>query len=230
MYDGGFFIPNLLPGTYSIKVSHNKHFEKVCDGIEVQAGLGTYLVVELQPVADVTGNISGTVTVKGASVAGLVVSYMPEDGKKPEESAKLGEDGAYSFEAVMPGTYLVIVTKDREEIYRSKPVKVAEKKGVKHNIRLQPELLLEKPGSIAGVVLGSDRKPVSGASITLTKTPEGQDKASARSDSEGKFEITGLRPGSYELKASKGREGEDTDRTYVRSGRASRVTFYLKKP
>ena len=230
MYDGGFFIPNLAPGTYAAKASHKKFFSKTYEDIEVEAGKGTYLVVELQPIADIAGKIYGTVKVNGASVAGLVIGYLQEDAKRPEESVELGEDGNYNFENVMPETYVVVITKDREEIYRSDPIKVSEKKAVKHNVRLAAEVLLEKPGSIKGRVLGSDRKPVSNASISLIKMPEGQGKASARSDSEGRFEIKELRPGSYELKASKGREGEDTARTYVRSERTSSVTFYLKKP
>lgn len=228
MYDGGFLIPRLLPGTYSVKMSHKKYLARTYEGIEVSAGKGTYIVAELPPMEDVAGSISGTVSIKGVSVKGFVVGYVKEEDKKPVETVTLDTDGRYSFSGVLPGKYHVTVTKDREEIYRSDAITVTKKKNSRHAIRISPEALLEKPGWISGKVLGPDRKPVNGASISLIKMPEGQRKVSGRTGSDGKYELQKLRPGSYELKASKPGVGEDTARTYVRSNRGKTVNFYLK--
>ncbi len=230
-YDGGFFIPRLLPGTFTVKVSHKKYISQTRENIKVAAGEGTFVVVELQRKEDVAGSITGIVSLRssGASVKGLVVGYLKKDEKKPEQTFKLDKDGRYSFKDVMPGPYFVTVTRDREEIYRSKQIKVTKKRTTRHSIRLSPEALLEKPGWISGKVVGPDRKPVDRASISLIKMPAGQKKVRATTDKDGKFEMKGLRPGSYELKASKARLGDDTAKTNVRSNRGSRVSFNLKK-
>jgi hypothetical protein len=228
-YDGGFFIPRLLPGTYTVEVSHQKYLPGTYEGLKVTAGNGIYLVAELQPKEDVAGAISGTVTVRGASVKGLVVGYIKADSKKPEKTFTLKADGRFSFSDVMPGSYFITVSKDRDEVYRSSQLKVVKKKTARHTVRIDPKKLLDKPGWITGKVTGPDRKPVSGASITMTKTPEGQRKVSTRSDSDGKYEIKNLRPGSYELKAVKSGIGIDTDKITVRSNRGSRKNFYLKE-
>lgn len=228
-FDGGFFIPHLLPGTYSVEVSHQKHLPQTYKEIKVVPGKGTYLVAELQPKEDIAGAISGTVSSKGTSVKGLVIGYIKEDGTKPEKTLKLSADGRFSFTEVMPGIYLIIVIKERDEIYRSKPLKVAKKKTARHAVRIDPKKLLDKPGWIYGKVLGPDRKPVHGASITMLKKPDNQRKVSARTDVDGKYEIKGLRPGSYELKASKSGAGEDTKKVSVRSDHGKSANFFLKQ-
>ena len=230
MYDGGFFIPRLLPGVYTIEVSHKKYMNRTLKDLKVEVGGGTFVTAELQPKEDIAGIISGSVTVRSVSVKGLVVGYAEEGAKKPVETVTLEEDGRFSFGDVMPGTYVVTVTKEREEVHRSEPVTVEKKKHKRlRPIRISPEALLEKPGWITGKVLGPDRKPVYGASITTTKMPPEQKKVSVRSDKDGKFEMKNLRPGSYELQASKSRVGEDTTRAHVRSNRGKSVTLYLKE-
>jgi len=228
-YDGGFFIPRLFAGKYTIQISHEKHTSRTYENIEVSAGKGSYIVAVLQPMEDIAGGISGTVSVQGVSVEGLTVSYFKQNESKALGNVELAADGRFSFANVLPGIYVLTVSKDREEVYRGKQIKVKSKKTTTQRIRIEPEALLEKPGWISGRVLGPDRKPVSGASVQLLKMPAGQKKLSVKSDENGKFEIKNLRPGSYELKAYKTRIGEDTARTHVRSNRGKTVSFYLKQ-
>jgi hypothetical protein len=227
-FDGGFFIPRLSPGKYSVTVSHEKYIDQEYEDLMVEAGRGTRIIAELQPMEDIAGSISGSVVIRGVSVKGLVVGCIKDEEKKPFTEVTLEKDGRFSFDNLMPGEYRLVVTKEREEVHKTDLLTVSKKRNTRHTIRLKPEALLEKPGWISGRVLGPDHRPVKGASITLTKMPDGQKKVSARSNDEGKFELKGLRPGSYELMASRSGVGEDTARAYVRSDRGKTVTFYLK--
>lgn len=227
-YDGGFFIPYLTPGTYAIEVSQEKYAPRTYESLVVEAGKGTYVVAELAPLSDVAGGIRGNVSIKNVSVKDFVVQCRKDDGEELVGSVTLEEDGKFEFEEILPGTYLIVVLKGREEVYTSEPLEVAKKKKLTHRIKLSPEDFLEKPGAISGKVVGSDYRAVSGASISFIKMPEGQKKLSAKSDDSGKFELTNLRPGAYELKATKSGVGEDTKRVTVRSGRTSKANLYLK--
>lgn len=228
-YDGGFFIPLLSPGTYTIEVSHDKYAPRIYESLAVEAGKGTYIAVELDPLSDIAGGIRGSVSIKGVSVKDLVVQCVKEDDEELIGSATLEEDGKFDFTNVLPEKYIIIVLKGREEIYRSGPLQVAKKKKLTHKIKLSPDKFLEKPGSISGKVVGPDYKAVSGASISFDKMPPGQKKVTRKTDDEGKFEINDLRPGTYEIRATKSSIGEDTKRVTVRSGRSSRANLYLKK-
>ena len=229
LYDGGFFIPGLLPGLYDLQVSHEKYVSQTRQSVKVIPGSGAFVLVELQPAENVTGSISGTVIVRDGSPKDLGVGCIAENEKKPEQVVKLGKEGIFSFKNLSPGRYHVVVMNDREEVYRSELVTVTKKKDTRHVVQLSAEVLLEKPGWITGRVLGPDQRPAAGVVISLVKMPEGQEKVSATSDAEGKFELKPLRPGNYELKAGKDGVGEDTVKTRVRSNAASRITFYLKK-
>lgn len=228
-YDGGFFIPVLAPGTYSIKVSHEKYAPHTHESLTVEAGKGTYVVAELDSLSEIAGAIKGSVSIKGGSVKDMIVQYWKEDGKAPVASVTLEDDGRFEFENVIPGDYIVVVLKGREEVYRSEPLQVAKKKSLTHRVKLSPEEVLEDPGSISGKVAGSDYKAIEGASITFASMPPGQKKVTGKSDESGKFEIQNLRPGSYEIQASKSGFVTETKRVTVRSGRGSRANFYLKK-
>lgn len=228
IYDGGFFIADLLPGLYKVQVSHKNYLPQTFEKLKVTAGRGTFIVAELRSLAEVTGEIAGSVIVRGASLEGVLIGYVKEGEKESEQTVVLKADGVFSFTQVMPGTYVLVVIKDKGEVYRSEPITVEEKKTRRKTIRLKPEMLLAKPGWITGKVTGPDRKPVSGATITLVKMPEGQRKVTARSGDGGKYEMKGLRPGSYQLRASRG-TAEDIERTNVRSERGSHVNFRLKE-
>jgi hypothetical protein len=228
-YDGGFFIPMLSPGTYSIKVSHEKYAPHTYESLAVEAGKGIFVVAELDSLSEIAGSIKGSVSIKGGSVKDMIVQYWKEDGKESLASVTLADDGKYEFEGVLPGNYVVVVLKGREEVYRSEPLQVAKKKGLTHRIKLSPEEVLEEPGSISGKIAGSDYKAIEGASISFSSAPPGQKKVSAKSDENGKFELQNLRPGSYEIQASKTGFETETKRVTVRSGRGSKVSFYLKK-
>ena len=228
-YDGGFFIPYLSPGNYSIEVTHEKYAPKTYSTLAVEAGRGTYVVAELDPLSDIAGGIKGYVSIKGVSVKDMVVQFRKVDSEEALDSIKLKEDGKFEFGNVLPGAYIIVVLKDRDEVYTSGPLNVVRKKKLTHKIKLSPEQFMEKPGSISGKVVGPDYKAVSGASISFIKMPPGQKKVSTKTNSDGKFEIGNLRPGSYEIRASKSGIGEDTKRVTVRSGRSSKANLYLKK-
>jgi hypothetical protein len=228
-YDGGFFIPHLSPGNYTIEVTHEKYAPRTYESLAVEAGKGTYVVAELDPLSDIAGGIRGYVSIKGISVKDLVVQCRKGDGEEVLDSVKLKEDGKFEFTNVLPGTYVIVVLKARDEIYTSKSLKVVKKKKLTHKIKLSPELFMDKPGTISGKVVGPDYKAVSGASISFIKMPPGQKKVSTKTDSDGKYEISNLRPGPYEIRATKSGIGEDTKRVTVRSGRGSKANLYLKK-
>lgn len=227
VFDGGFFISDLTPGTYRLEARKRGYKSAQAQEVKVTAGAPTKVVLTLTRQEVVVGNIQGKVTAALKGLEGASVSVFAEGEKKALLKAKTAADGSYSFENLEPGKYVVVVEWNRKEVYRSKTVEVKAKKTETHNVTIELAAIEEEPGTVLGKVTDKDGKPVSGATITVKEAPEGAKKPQARSGQNGEFEITGLKPGKYVLKASKGQLSEEK-RVTVRSGGTSRVTFRIK--
>jgi len=227
IFDGGFFISDLTPGTYKLESRKRGYKAAQVQGVKVAPDAPTKVVLTLVRIEMLTGNIKGKVTADRKALEGASVSIFAEGEKKALLKTKTAADGSYSFENLEPGKYVVIVEWNRKEVYRSKTVEVKAKKTETHNVTVEPAAVGEELGSVSGKVTDKDDKPVSGATITVKEAPEGARKPEARAGQNGEFEIRGLKPGKYVLRASKGKLS-DEKRVTVTSGRTTRITFRIK--
>ena len=85
-----------------------------------------------------------------------------------------------------------------------------------------------QPGTIVGVVLNPDGKPVADAMVVLKHG----DHVVARTHTgeRGRFEFAKLRPGMYVVEAGKKDVGRAHARAEVSSGETTRVRLVLRKP
>jgi hypothetical protein len=85
----------------------------------------------------------------------------------------------------------------------------------------------KKLGSLSGVVLGPDDRPVPRASITY-QSGGGNEPHAVRADSQGRFTITKLKADNYDLRASgKGVFSEWEKNISVKPGRTTNLTLRL---
>jgi hypothetical protein len=81
--------------------------------------------------------------------------------------------------------------------------------------------------NFTGTVLGTDGKPVAGAAVSC-QSSGGLSPHAVRTDSKGKFTITGLRQDSYDLRAAAGGSYSDWQRNIpLRRGQSKSVTLRL---
>lgn len=96
-----------------------------------------------------------------------------------------------------------------------------------HALAAEAELLAaaNSEGTIQGIVLGSDGKPLGGAKIQLSNSA-GKVIAQARTDDHGIFTIGGIAPGTYSVGAAKGGDFNSVE-VKVSAGATSRAEVSL---
>jgi len=166
------------------------------------------------------GSISGIVREAGAPVPGIDVALSKSGGGffSMPKNARTDEDGLYEFADVEPGEYRLSIESPEEgrELYSS-TVEVKEGRRTDTDIAL-PTAFVE-----GRVLTRRGRTPVEGASLRLQPADEGGDRKmrfvvgdgegrQVRTDSEGRFRISRVRPGTYDLTATKGGFARETHR------------------
>ena len=108
-------------------------------------------------------------------------------------------DGTFFTPLTMPGRYNVIVTSIDGTVDATVAVEATDPTS---------RLLIDVPsGSIAGLVVGEDRAPVPGATVTARRAPGEQDRggrlsvATVKSDTDGLFVLRGMGPGRWDVRA-----------------------------
>src|SRR5437868_1869509 len=82
----------------------------------------------------------------------------------------------------------------------------------------------QTPGSIEGTVSAAGDRPISDATVVIIGTTRG-----ARTDDAGKFRITGVSPGAYQVRAQRIGFASATQTASVVAGQATTVSFTLKE-
>jgi hypothetical protein len=109
------------------------------------------------------------------------------------------EDGTYRIEGLKPKKYVVLANARQYEKHVSKAMEVKAGEVIEYNIKLVAG------GVVFGRVYDSQEKPISGAAITAALQLMGSDSQdilirTAYSDSNGAYEISGLKGGTYTVK------------------------------
>jgi hypothetical protein len=227
VFDGGFFICDLTPGTYKLEARKRGYSSAQAQAVKVTPGDATKVALTLVRIEMITGNIQGKVAIGRKALEDVSVSIFVEGEKKALLETKTSADGSFSFENLEPGKYVVVVEWNRKEAYRSKTIEVKAKKTESLPVTLEPAAVQEEPGTVSGKVVDKDEKPVSGATVSVKEAPEGARKLQTRTGENGEFEIRGLKPGKYVLRAAKGQLADEKKVT-VSSGRTVRTSLRIK--
>ena len=237
---GKYTFENLTPGIYSIKANAKKGyaFTKLGEGnimVNDSAGLGHSDPFEYVMGEDLTGMDLGMIlpgTVKGVFFAdandnglqdsdegGLVgtqVRLVSDEGV--HFSAEIGEDGAYCFDAVMPGTYWLEFTlpengvaarqasggNQLDDTWKTETFSFSE--GDKYTAPLCGGLLL---GEISGTAfadpdgsgtMDAGETALAGAELTLTPSRSDLEEQTVTTGEDGSFRFSELRPDTYTLR------------------------------
>lgn len=158
------------------------------------------LEIVLTRGATVTGRV---VDGFGAAVAGAMV--RAEGAEKPRDVffqrgrpvfAQTDEDGEFVLSGVAHGA--VRVQARGEEFQPGEPLLLDLAPGERRDgVRLE----LQRGGALAGRVSGPDGEPVADVQVSTSSGRLGFGHGRARSDSEGRYRIGGLRPGAVQVQA-----------------------------
>jgi hypothetical protein len=146
--------------------------------------------------------------ISGANVRFVPMVVVPNKGSVVTRTATTGPDGSFHLDNVMPGSYVVIASRDGflpNRVSSGRPVAVTVSEGQQASgvsIELNPE------ATATGTVLGSDGKPIPGAQVAVFAVrpfrgePELREIDNATADASGKYKLGGLAPGNYYFAAA----------------------------
>jgi hypothetical protein len=195
--DGRFRIASLPPGIYDLKAYADELYG---EGVEqVHLGLSQSIddiVVEVHPAFAVAGKVVIAETNEPCT-AGEVT--LVRDGQQLR--GRIDEQGETLVRALLPGTYQVKVSCTghvSEPDYEPLVVVDQSHMGLEWKVHIGL--------AIRGMVVDGSDAPITGVTVVATpKTAPGDPRGqqtwgfNEATDSEGKFELAGLLPGTYEL-------------------------------
>ena len=140
----------------------------------------------------------------GKRVAGAKVTlrwvrpYATRKGKKPGgwvgsvlESSVTREDGWFVFRGLWPGLEYNLVIEARGH-HKAEAPEITGKAGETHDVG--KIVLINTSGRLAGRVIGSDARPIPGAAVF--NRGDGAEPGATSTDSQGRFRLDGLFPGT----------------------------------
>jgi subtilisin family serine protease len=205
---GKYTIANVPPGTYQVTASKSGYYSSSV-AVTVVSGGSTVASFSLNQIP---GGIMGTVT--NAKDGSPIVGATVTDGTR---TTTTDAEGKYTIASVPPGTYRVTASTAG---YYGASLKLTVVSGGSKvaNFRLK-----QIPGTITGTVTSAkDGSPVARATVTL-----GTRRTTA--DRRGKYTITNVPPGSYQVTAGRWGYESVTSSAAVVSGRTMLANFSLNQ-
>lgn len=213
--DGTFRVRGLAPGSYRVHFAapHTDLLPEYWDDeplsadaelVDVAAGAD---VVGVDAQLTVAGSISGRVLGADGPLADVGVSAQPLDGGETRWTTT-GVDGTYRLTGLRGGdhridfmpsptsSYLWEYYDDATELVdaESVPVDLGEE-------TRDVDATVSRGAEVGGVVTGPDGSPVAGVEVSVVEHAADYG-TTATTDSEGRYRVTGIRPGEYLLRFS----------------------------
>jgi hypothetical protein len=162
------------------------------------AAAGSFAVFSVAQDAPPGGAVEGVVinSVTGAGIGGASVELLGNQSNRYQTTSDVA--GHFKLTGVTPGSYLTSVSKDgfTAPSFDVSPLnsvlRVASGDPVKLEFKLTPL------HTVAGSVLGPDRRPAAGVEVSVYPNINADE---AVTDEEGRFKLENIRSGSYTLMA-----------------------------
>ncbi|HEU0032266.1 MAG TPA: carboxypeptidase regulatory-like domain-containing protein [Kofleriaceae bacterium] len=198
--DGTLYADGVLPGTYTVSASCEGYQSRdKYEPIVVADKDVTGVVWDVDPGATVRGRV---LTKSGEPVEGAEVWARTVGGAARDKDAWGGDDsardGSYELTGLRAGTYQIEVTSKRGIQPRD-----AEKVVVAAGAVVERDLRLDDGGTIEGVVVDADGKPVAGIDVNARPTTSAWDGGDAQTMHDGTFTIAPVRGGEYRVTAER---------------------------
>ena len=199
---GWFRFDNVSPGEHRVLVLSDAHANHIDGPFEVRAEAGVNRVIELSSGASVTGTLRD---IAGLPRADTVVELMPAGASATREQyATTDGHGAFHFEGLPSGAYLLGPRVGDDELgLREYSLAVELDTGEALAADLAP------PGTATIVGwLECDGEPPALLPVSLVEGGGGPDALGSRPTThgalarDGRFELTGIAAGRYELRVS----------------------------
>ena len=204
--DGAFLIEDVQPGAQQVTVDAEGYQQQVRSGIEVAAGSE----LELELVLEAGAVVEGTVT----TAAGEPVAQASINVTEPIEGFTGGNLISAHGQTDFEGRYRIVGAPTgpaRISVHRNSGQQMEKSIEVKPGNNVV-DLVLERGFEITGQVVAPDGAPMAGANLSIQQiTQPGAvhfsfgNQPQARSASDGRFALTGIKAGKYKVSAS--REG-----------------------
>lgn len=168
---------------------------------------------QITPAKDPNATISGTVTIKGKGVPGVVVALRQSEQRMSGREfsgpkAVTDEGGNYRIANVPPGNYRIQPAAKAfvpaQEYGREKVLIVNKGDTIEHI-----DFAMVRGAVITGRVVDADGRPIIEEWVQVFAAPDNRDvivPLTPLTDDRGVFRIYGLRPGSYRIAAGRGEE------------------------
>ncbi len=187
---GTYAFENLTAGTGFLLLFQKTGYRDTVLGPVVLSGQNVALNVDLLPLPNA---ILGTVTLAASGQPATGAQVLAQGLNGASFATHTGPFGDFVFASLPAGTYSLAATLDS----LASPATVATLEAGKSVRKL---LRLQRTAGIRGVVRQDDN-PVSEAAVVATNNATGV-VASARSDSNGSYQLTGLLGGDYVITAT----------------------------
>ncbi|HOJ37155.1 MAG TPA: carboxypeptidase-like regulatory domain-containing protein [Ignavibacteriales bacterium] len=163
------------------------------------------------PSSSENGSIAGKVTENGIGVSNIFVKTVPST-----QSVRTDAEGYYSINNVPPGEYRVVAFRS---YYDSSSVKVY----VKSNQKVLADIEINQYGSISGTIKDAKTQLVITDAMVVTNPNIG----SAFTDKDGRFTISNIPAGIYEVSVMKFGYETKKDNIIVTSKKITSVNWSL---
>lgn len=196
--ENGEFSSSTVPiGTYTVSITKSGYIDIVCNDVPIVGGR-TY-DVGTKTLVSGTAGITGRVVLEGASnYSGVTVSATSLDDSSKLYTTTTTEDGLYYFVSLDVGTWLLKFQKDGYLSVGPEQVPLVSDK-----IEEVKVVTLRNENSIVkGTVSLKGSSSFLGVDVLLKNSSDGT-TFSTTTDIEGRYVISNVKPGSYELVLSK---------------------------
>lgn len=206
--DGHFALRNLPLEKQNLHVRHASFAAKVVEAMPTTAAQAKEVTVRLTAGARVAGRVT---TKDGRPVAGARLNLFQGFAFFDARSAFTAADGAYEFRAVAAGDY--VVSLGRFEANASGPTQRVK---VPEDGTATADFVTEGDTTASGTVQGRvtvGGAPAANATVTAIDERGFGDAVSVKTDAEGRYVATGLRPGRITVSVGTATGLQDSDAT-----------------